>query len=74
MARRDEERFFETVRLNWPRCEDGSLVLVGDVVDVSGIGRLKVNDIKVVYGDTFAVNGFWVGGLRIRRADARVVA
>lgn len=70
----DEERFFETLRLNWPRCTDGTLVQVGDVVDVSNLGRLRVNDVKVYHGTTFAINGFWVGGLEIRRAERGEVA
>lgn len=69
MTKPDEERFFEALRLNWPRCEDGTPVQVGDVVDVERIGRMRVTDVKVYRGTSFAVNGFWVGGLRIRRAN-----
>ena len=69
MTKPDEERFFEALRLNWPRCEDGSLVQVGDVVDVGHLGRMRVNEVKVYRGTSFALNGFWVGGLRIRRAN-----
>ncbi len=62
-----QDRFFETLRLNWPRYTDGDLVQTGDVVDIQRIGTLKVSDIRVSYGTSFALNGFWVGGLEIRK-------